>query len=359
MIRWILIDDMESERATYADHLSAEGSLTIDPINSEDVLSTLRATGDGIDGVLVDVDLSADLGSKHSGPGVAQDIRVAQQDGTLRAFPVVRFSMVGRVAQKIGSDASSDDLFDLKIDKDGLTDDVAQDLVRKKMLGVSGVYAFSRQNKTTIEEWTSLNPDQWAYWGHSDFEAGLRTADRDYLRAREYMNLLSSPGLLINEHLLSIRLGIEMGCKGWQSLIEALQKASFKGVSAAEFPRWWAAGLDDWWFDDIGASVPLSSLTVEERIGTLSEKFGDLSALPPGQGSPGNRPWRYCTLTLERGHGFLPVDPAEGVRMTSRRPPPSWADPQYAAIGPALELRDPRLDPTDLERARRKVEAYK
>lgn len=359
MIRWVLIDDMEAERATYADHLSADDRIEIAPYDSSDVLNTLRGTGNAVDGVLVDVDLSADLGSKHSGPGVAQDIRVAQQDGTLRAFPLVRFSMVGRVAQKIGSDTSSDDLFDLKIDKDGLTDDDARELVRAKMLGVSNVYEFARENKTSIEDWTALSPDQWGTWGHSEFEAGLRTSDRDYLRAREFMNLIVSPGLLINEHLLAIRLGISMESKGWETLREALGAIAYNGVSAAEFPRWWAAGLDDWWFDEIGASEPLSSLTVDNRMGILSEKFGDLSPLPPGQGSPGNRPWRYCTLTLEKGHGFLPVDPSEAIRMTPRRPMPSWVDPQYAAIGPALELRDPRLDPNDLERAQRRVEVKK
>lgn len=65
----------------------------------------------------MDIDLSNESSTKESGLGLTADIRAAQHREVIPTFPVVRFSYRDKVAANIGRDHSSDDSFDLKIDK--------------------------------------------------------------------------------------------------------------------------------------------------------------------------------------------------------------------------------------------------
>ena len=72
--------------------------------------------------------------------------------------------------------------------------------------------------------------------------------------------------------------------------------------------------------------------------------------------SPGDRPWRLCTLRLEEPQPqYVPIDPSVAVRVTPRTDQPPWTDPQYAALGSAVRAADDlRLNQSDIDRLKRK-----
>lgn len=74
----------------------------------------------------MDVDLSNEAAGQQSGPGMAEDIRVAQQKQAFSGFPIVQFSIRDKVIENTGHDLSCDDIFEIKIDYDGLNTPDAQ-----------------------------------------------------------------------------------------------------------------------------------------------------------------------------------------------------------------------------------------
>ena len=288
---------------------------------------------------------------RFTGPGLAQSIRVGQMRGLLPSFPIVRFSAREKVRENIGSDISSDELFDLKIDKDGFAERNRSALVRQQLLGLGEVYA-AVQNELELESFFNLTTDEWELWGHKAIEDEVSVGHLPYLKAGKLIRVLVHPGILIGDELLAIRLGLDrMRSSNWNELCEFLEPIKYKGVGHACFPRWWARGLEQWW-QELERDRPLAGTDIANRSASIREVTGlNLAALDMPQGSLGDRPWRTCLLSLENTGESVPVDPARGVRVKPRHSLPGWMDPLVAALGPASRQRDDgRLDRRELER---------
>lgn len=352
MASWVLIDDSPEEAASFAKGLSCAERLQIVPVGAHDAAEALESGTFAPAGVLVDVDLSNEMGKRQTGPGMSMDMRVAQQKQTLPSFPIVRFSLRDKILENIGRDPSSDDVFDLKIEKDGLSDPQSRESARSKLIGVREVYDALENSTQPLLELIGLDADKWAQWGSTAFESDFEMGDRVYLKASPLIRFMVHPGLLIDEDILAFRLGIDrMGSNGWQDLLERLESYAYKGVASECFTRWWARGIEQWWLEELGADAPLAGCNVEHRVGLLSTRFRGLVPLIMPRGSMGDRPWRYCVLTKELRQELIPVDPSRAPRLKPRTPMPLWLDPLYAALGVALQNRhDTRLDKEDLKR---------
>ncbi len=352
MADWLLVDDNHEEAAAFAAGLTQEGTITVRSATVTEAEEALADRTLNPAGLLLDVDLSNEVGLKTSGPGLAQDIRVAQQVEALNGFPIVRFSYRANVAANIGQDPTSDNLFDLKVEKDGLSDEAARIRVRKELLGIREVYDALRKGNQDLKAILGVNETEWADWGNSSLGSAFAQGDRVHSRAAPIVRLLKHPGLLIDEQLLTFRLGIDTKKSAdYAAVLEQLQAIKYKGVASEVLPRWWARGIEQWWRRELGASTPLAGCSISQRVELLAGRFGDLTELSMPDGSIGDRPWRYCLISLEQHNELIPIDPAKSVRMNSRQPMPSWIDPLYASLGnAAMNREDPRLDPKDLER---------
>ncbi len=244
MIEWYLVDDKPDEAEQFAHALSVKGMITVTPIRATDAEGRLDKGDFPTSGILMDVDLSSETGMRSTGPGMAQNIRVAQQRKLLSSFPIVRFSARARVLENIGHDSSSDDVFDLKIEKDGLSRSAKRDVVRNQLLGVSEVYS-ATQSEFDLSVFVNLDQKYWNIWGHLAFEREIANADRPHLKAGRIVRLLTHPGILIDEDLLAIRLGVDRHrSEGWPNLLAELSPIKYSGVAHGHFSRWWARGLE-------------------------------------------------------------------------------------------------------------------
>lgn len=349
---WLLIDDSPEEAAAFASSLSNGNALTIVPMGAQEAAAAISASKFSPSGVLMDVDLSNETGSQQSGPGMAQDIRVAQQKQAVPGFPIVRFSLREKVIVNIGHDSSSDDIFDLKIEKDGLSTLDAQSAAQAKLIGVRALYDALSVEGVRLLHILELTEEQWCQWGSTAFQSDFDIGDRVHLKAGPLVRMMIHPGLLIDEDILAVRLGVDRpNSKGWKTLTDELANYAYRGVASECFTRWWARGIEDWWQEKIGADAPLAGTTITQRTELLAAITTDLVPLQMPSGSLGDRPWRYCLLSKEARQQFIPVDPARAVKVKPHSSMPTWLDPLYAALGIALQNReDPRLDKEDLKR---------
>ncbi|MCE6979539.1 hypothetical protein EI534_19605 [Pseudomonas frederiksbergensis] len=362
---WFFVDDAPDEAEAFACQIRQFGAIEIEvmsPSKARDVILSGQRTPAG---VLMDVDLSASAGEVGTGPGIAQDIRVKQRSKKIFEFPVVRFASFPRVLDNLSGDPSSDDLFDLKIQKEEVAQNVGG--IGSRLSGVRSIYDAlvncSERNDCNIEEILKCPADNLVAWGHDGFNSRLMSAFQiaPHVSAGVIIRSFLTPtGLLIDEHVLSIRLGVDVdqSAEAWHELVKRLP-FSYAGVGSDNFLRWWARGLEDWWYDLVSSRSALVSLTVAERVQFLQTVLG-IEGLVPLQmpvGSPGSRPWRLCALNLEASPArAVPVDPSFGVRLTPRTDLPAWVDPLQVCLKDALQNKnDYRLNRSDLERIPAKV----
>lgn len=360
---WLFVDDVPDAAQSFADKL-ASGDFhvdvkVIDPAGARGQLLTGKAAPHG---VLMDVELTAATGELGSGPGIAQDIRVKQKTREIAEYPIVRFAGRAPVERNVKGDPGSDDLFDLKIPKEELAQNLTS--VQLQLLGLEQVYAgligADLAAKDTINKLLGLDDDQLRRWSHEGFHDRLLSALQitTHVGAGAFVRgFLTPTGLLIAEDVLSYRLGVDPVKSGesWKSLLTQLP-FQFKGIAWEYFPRWWARGLEEWWLEDLNSERPLVSLTIAQRVEVLSKNFEGLVRMSMPEGSAGDKPWRLCALSLEADPPvFIPVDPSEAVRLTPRADSPQWTDPMHVSLRLALQRRDDlRLNRSDLARLQKK-----
>jgi hypothetical protein len=363
---WAFVEDQPDEAKSFAEQLGT-GQRPI-PV---EVLGPLKARADLLTGksvpmgVLMDVDLSAVTGEHGTGLGIAQDIRGKQKAHEIADYPIIRLAGPKPVERIVGGDPSSDDLFDLRISKNEVVRDCPS--VQLRLTGVKRVYeqlsGFAALDDQALGVLLGLTPQQREEWSHPALHSRLADGHRTtvHVAAGTFMRgLLLSPGLLIDETLLAVRLGLDRDGSGdaWGQLVQRLMNFKFNGTSHEQFERWWARGLEDWWLGTSGGNS-LASLTISQRHERLCNHFrlNGLLPLTMPKGSAGERPWRLCTLSLEADEPqYVPIDPSESVRVTPRVDQPPWIDAQYASLGSALRAAndDKRLNRSDLDRLRRK-----
>jgi hypothetical protein len=316
----------------------------------------------------MDVDLSAIPNELGTGPGIAQDIRTKQKAGLACEFPIVRFSAADPLARNVFGDPSSEDLFELKI----LKDDVPQNrnLIVAQLAGVTEVYEAIIQLAENMDKAEDVlvnlfgaDAETLGKWSHEGLTAKVLTGASfaPHVAAGAFCRLFLVPyGILIDDRLLAIRLGLNMEASGaaWSAVLERCQSFIYKGAAGKYFLRWWSRGLDEWWFNHVDKGGPLAGRTVAERVELLSRATGieqliPLSDLPAHENF---RPWRFCRLALEASPAqYIPVDPAESVRITAQSDFPPWVEAYSASAKLALRAReDQRLNKKDLDRLRRK-----
>ena len=308
----------------------------------------------------MDVDLSSEEGVHGTGLGIAQDIRAKQKAGALVEFPVVRFAYPGPVQLNIGGDPASDDLFDDKIQKNEVGSDLQG--VQRRLRRANGVYraliaVSAKDREQAVLGLLAIKDESVREWVHPELIARLvdGVSQAVHVAAGTYMRTcLTTSGMLIDRSLLLMRLGLpqQLDDEQWKAVEKFARTFSFEGIGAEDLPRWWARGLDETWYDIADVEEPLSMTKISDRVKFLSSHVGhEFPSITMPEGSLGDRPWRWCVLSLENDPSDrVPVDPRYGVRVNPRTEAPPWVDPLIASLGAASRVRDPRLNRADLER---------
>lgn len=150
-MEWFFVDDTKDDRQSFAEALSLGDDLRVSAISGGEAREKLASRSLNPDGILMDIDLSNETGLADNGLALTAGIRAAQNRNDIASFPIVRFSYRARVAENIGHDPSSEDYFDLAIDKDGLSAPGVTLEVQNKLRGTAEVYRRFPETKRTAE----------------------------------------------------------------------------------------------------------------------------------------------------------------------------------------------------------------
>jgi|GEM_PF-6174701 len=357
--KWLFVDDDDASAASYRDAF-AEASDPLEIVIARPSAGReLLLTGAHPKGVLMDVELSGEAGEHGTGLGLAQDIRALQKSGEIPEYPIIRFANIQPVQKNVSGDPASDDLFDDKINKADVGK--RRDEFTRRIFGAQTVYegllAFEK-GKLDFKQLFNIDDQHIEEWLHPGLLSRLEDGHTHatHVAAGAFIrSFLGPPGLLVGQHLLITRLGIDLESANehWETIASFAAGFAYTGLGHGFSPRWWSRGLELAWMSLKSAEGPLGSTPANERAEVLSKELGvELSALKMPAVSPGDRPWRWCQLSSEQNPPeFLPVDPKYGVRITPRADLPPWVDPIYASIGIALRNKeDRRLNRRDLDR---------
>ncbi|MGJ5083583.1 hypothetical protein [Bradyrhizobium sp. HKCCYLS3013] len=357
---WFVVDDQEEVDA-YCDTFNEvveESGFEWKRMNPSEVGDRLFSrTRERIAGVLVDIDLSSDPGTKGTGLGVAQDLRAKQKSGSVADYPLVRFANPVPVGRFVGADPVSNDLFDLLVSKESARKDAVA--VTRRCIALTAIYdeLLARRSFTEkrFSEMCGLTLKQYELWSDERLfqrmQAGMaKGAGAVHVGAGAFVRTFLEPaGLLIDEDLVAVRLGVDAIRSGasWKALLSRINSAAYRGVGSEAFNRWWARGLDAFWYS-IDKESFLQELTAAERVERLCARFKlrSLVALSDSQ----RRFWRLCALSRERGR-LVPIDPRGAISLVPAVVREPWLDPEQAALDVALMHKDDvRLDKNDLKR---------
>lgn len=321
--KYLFVDDATGS-AGDADHyrkmLSKAGVLDVELVRPDrDMLLVPETSLSGIDGYILDINLSdqADEDGVRflgTGAGLAQDLRLFQalgpDNGGQRPRPIVRLCAAQVFQAYLEGDDSTVDIFDLGFSKESIGDHA--DTARAKLAALPTLYrdvekaALGGASARTL---LGLSESQYAAI-HSKFRGQLEVElDRKTHEAASFLlrELLIAPGLLIDEDLLAVRLGIDVQkSPGWPVVRQRFDEAKYTGTANAAFPRWWNPMLSGLWAEI--HTEPLFRLTASQRAGVLAAAgFSDIVALSADQRSPGEQIWTIARSSDPELR--LPADP--------------------------------------------------
>ena len=373
--KFLLIDDDvksgDAPAERYAEKLTivSNGTLTVDTYRPESMDKVLtHIAGAKPDGLLVDVAFTNALTENHvsiayDGIALAQQIRtwqtrgLRQSSGTnLPEFPLVRLSKLDVIREFIKGDTTGDDLFDEKVDKSDVVEHAES--IAPRLISLAADYPrlseYAAAEEKTDDSLARLLgvPEEFLLRLDARALLGLRRRDAPAHVLSRYVigALLGRPGPLIDESLLAIRLGIDVTTsENWPALRDRLKSASYQGVFADGYRRWWMALVLDWWATEIDADRPPFRLAATERTRIIQEKakLERLTAIAEHPDSPGTKFWHICIKSPQT----IPVDPAFGFPLMPEWGQETWHDVDHLCLEEALrDPRNPRLGPTERSR---------
>lgn len=338
--KYLYIDDNTAENVKgIIVGLEKEGELSIafrNPADNweserDDILSKSFSEYDGL---VIDLNLEENpnqskIYSKYKGSSLAQEIRNISRANEMKEIPIVLLSATVNINRYF--DKTNEDLFDLVIRRDQLTDVYIP--IRKKLIALAEGYKAINLHKGKI------NFD----------ELFLTSFDREDIRILDQLetlvgfpthaiskfivkNLLDRNGPLITEKLLAVRLGIDIQeSKDWSKLLADI-KFNYQGVFHIGWDRWWMSGLESWWKDNF-SDLNLRTTPGEVKVEKLKEKTGftNLIAIVKSEKSKSSSFWTTCVGT------GVPIDTVDGLIIAGQDNIFPWQDRQYVSIDEALK----------------------
>jgi CheY-like chemotaxis protein len=291
------------------------------------------------DGIILDLRLNdkpyaENMYAQYRGSTVAQELRTLTKEGVIaRDFPIVLISANDKLDESL--DETGIDLFDAVISKNYLGADqgVSYADFRKLLIGLASGYRFLHENEKKPEIVLSIR----------DFniidtrflnELHNNLTNNNHVIARFLKrNILTKPSFLIDEQLLSARLGVSTDSEDWVTLRDSiLLDFRYSGLFSDYFIRWWMPMIEVWWGNKISSEENLRTLPAERRVALLKQKLklDNLTPLTKSEKSSSSAFWVVCKAQK------IPIDTIDGLLISGQDSCFPWQEKEYICIEEAL-----------------------
>ena len=267
------------------------------------------------------------------GTSLAQEIRTRQKEGILKPFPIVLFSGNDQVAKSL--ERSGQDLFDICIEKESINDTNYVTYRHRLYALAEGYKLISSENSKLVD---ILKVDNEIIDERFLSELNDLAGEPIHVIAHFLINeLIETQGLLINNEVLSARLGIDIRQSAdWGKLLGSLSETKYFGVFASGWDRWWMPKIDEWWRNTIEADSYLRSTPASIRVNMIKEKLGfdNLQPATKIEKADSDEFWTIC-----KGYD-RPLDPVDGLMIEGQENLYPWQDAEYVSIEAALKRKN-------------------
>jgi|GEM_PF-5157114 len=287
--------------------------------------------------------------------------------------PIVLWSTDERLEVAYAPDDTSHDLFDLKIFKSRLPDELesADDLndpdkldpkkpspyaveVANQLVALSDGYKELVTNQTQGRERAQSLlkiPEGWIELLDPSLFETITEQASIHRQARFIIRELlstSNTGLITSE-IAAARIGLLPNVKGLNEILEVLfPKAKYTGIFSEGWQCWWAPIMADEWLAYIECPGPLHLLSAGVRVEFIKKITGrqDLEPAQPLRFTTSTNYWSVCKATDR------PIDPVDG--FLTNRSLQSWQLTEYVSLWGFLNKKRERahVQLASLERQR-------
>jgi len=347
-IKYLFIDD-DDQAALIAKLERANARLKIKrhhPETFDSTLSLLSPTNfKDYDGLLLDLRLNE---NRKPGQDYTINYRVSTLVQELRSrtvesiklapeCPFILLSDETNISNYYRKDTTSHDLFDVVISKSEASDHPEE--IATKLVSLVDGYKTIIDARSSAGKITSLNKLLSDQDGVVDQRITHAFDTKEWkVAANEYAifvlkQIINKPGILINEHILAARLGVDINAsKDWTKLLDLIPASvKYKGIFCKGWPRWWAQNLNEWWDGVKEFPENLRNIDANERVKNLKTKFSltRLTAAKPLYKDYSSFFWTVCKARN------LPLDPINGFMINANEPKP-WQEIEYISTIAAL-----------------------
>lgn len=292
---------------------------------------TLEATSD-VDALVLDFRLTSGS-AKFDAPTVAQTVRV-KESTFFKEIPIILMSSEANITGYY-EDSTSQDLFDFAIEKEIFRKN--SKLYTKRLKGYISAYKLVKEKRFNILEILDITGDFYRELDYridntlnhidikNDVHAVVRFIDNE---------LIQRTGILIDEDVLSARLGIDKESEDWDDLLKVLFEygAEHRGILSDIYPRWWMSKINNYIKETLKIETSFRRLTAEERVTIIKEKteLDNLKPISLPKFSKSPKYWNVCVVTKQA------LDPYDGLEIY-RGEGFSWQDAEYISIETGLD----------------------
>jgi len=324
-IKYLYIDDQAEDNTGYADGLSIKPDKLIveSPLMPEDWESQIKYIRDNrskYNGLLLDLRLTNrsknENNVKYQSPALAQEIRNLVKEGLIDDLPIILCSTDDNF--KSLYDSTNQDLFDAIYEKDKMNGNEVID----EFIAYAKVYEAIYNNSNNLKQ--LLNSGDVNITQVEQYFIDLNTVHE---RAALLKQVVFPSGILIDEKLLAIRLGVDKEkSEDWEKLLNKFNRSSkskYKGVYSNAWQRWWMPLISKWW-DKKFPNLFFQNTPASEKVEDLVKEFKlkKLITLELPEYHEYDSFWTKC---IKSG---LPMVSADGLR-TKDIPKYDWQDISY------------------------------
>ncbi|MDR2408868.1 MAG: hypothetical protein LBE13_12265 [Bacteroidales bacterium] len=341
-IQYLYIDDDKVQTSKEkVQGFEQKGRLAIVPNQHkgtwEEQLKFIKEKENSMNGLILDLRLD-DFPNEEAkyanfrGTSLAQEIRTRQKETALISFPIVLFSANDKLEQSLEN--SGKDLFDICIDKSQVNTDTFT-IITPRLISLAEGYISLKDNKD-ISKILNIDVDLIDERFVSELTQLLNNPIHIISQFIIY-ELMEKQGLLINEHILAARLGIDIeNSQDWGKVKESLSVSKYTGVFAEGWQRWWMPLVEKWWIEAVKAETYLRSTPATERVEQIKSdlKIDNIKPAQKIDKADSEEFWTVC-----KGYD-KPLDPVDGLIIEGQEKLYPWQEPEYVSIDAALKSKN-------------------
>lgn len=334
MRRYYYIDDEVDTIKSIADGINEYGLVKVDvfPLSEykefDKLTSKLRSEWKEIDGLILDLKLNGGGvdSTKFTATSLAQWITSFVVTERKEAKPIILLSN-DLECVRFEADVTSHDLFDLVLVRSEIKWDCFATVLAVLAEGFD--YMNHDKEKSLFSFLRNESIDTTSTYFASFLDKA--TFNVDQFASFVLNDLFTHPGLLISEHLLAARFGVDIVKSGdnWKRFKEEhLSNAQYKGVFWQIAECYWSRIAEDL-FAKLSGGKNASSMTTSQRVAALKACLGEeigLVAYEPADKNISTYCWTIDEVTK------TPLDSSEGYMIQEEGGLKPWQEPRFLSF---------------------------